>query len=267
MTEVDEHAVRGWRHHWRTQQWDQRAPRDELEPWALPLVLRKERSGPAADRQHALYAAALAMVRLLAHPAGSPEGPWHDPLERWMDGRIRKVVRRARGIRWTEVGALPGVTATVIDTDVRALLPHPVAAAPPEVRKLQVEGIELDADVERALASFPPVVPESVPVLAIVMAPGLDMSTGKACAQVGHAAQLGLLQLEELLVLAWMAADFPLRVVEATRDQWAWLLGAGGGAGGVGGEVDLAVVQDAGYTEVEPGTMTCAATFASLETG
>jgi Peptidyl-tRNA hydrolase PTH2 len=156
------------------------------------------------------------------------------------------------------------VTATVVDTDVRALLPHPVAAAPPEVRKLQVEGIELDADVERALASFPLVVPESVPVLAIVMAPGLDMSTGKACAQVGHAAQLGLLQLEELLVLAWMAADFPLRVVEATRDQWAWLLGTGGG---VGGEVDLAVVQDAGYTEVEPGTMTCAATFASLETG
>jgi hypothetical protein len=276
MTEVDESAVRCWRHHWQTRHWDQRAVRDEDEPWALPLVLRKERTGPTADRQHALYAAALAMVRLLAHPEGAPEGSWHDPLERWMDGRIRKVVRRARGIRWTEVSDLPGVTATVVDTEVRALLPHPVAAAPPEVGKLQVEGIELEADDERALASFPVELPGGAPVLSIVMAPGLEMSTGKACAQVGHAAQLGLLQLAEQQVLAWAAADFPLRVVEAARNQWVWLLGGrgrgrggvggGGVAGGRGGGGEVAVVQDAGYTEVEPGTRTCAATFVSLET-
>nr|WP_238341449.1 peptidyl-tRNA hydrolase [Actinopolymorpha rutila] len=80
------------------------------------------------------------------------------------------------------------------------------------------------------------------------------MSTGKGCAQVGHAAHLALLELDEQTVAGWATANFPLRVVTATPERWRHI---------VDGEVAAATVRDAGYTEVEPGTCTCAATFAS----
>ena len=88
--------------------------------------------------------------------------------------------------------------------------------------------------------------------LSIVLAPRLAMSTGKACAQVGHAAQLALLELDGDDVRGWLEAGTPLRIVEAAPSLWARILR---------GEVHAAVVQDAGFTEVEPGTRTCAATF------
>jgi hypothetical protein len=245
-------AVVHWRARWESSDWARQTERDDAEPWAMPLVVRVEKAAPP-DHQHALYAATLGVVRLLAHPDSAPGRPWHAPLARWMDGRIRKVVRRARGARWREVEALPGVTVEVRGTQVRALLPHPVQQAPPEVARLQVSGLDLAADPERQVAQVPPVT--SGPVLTILLAPGLRLSTGKACAQVGHAAQLALLQLDLDVVLAWAAADFPVRIVEATPRQWARV---------AEGDVAAVVVRDAGYTEVAPGTRTCAATFAGL---
>ena len=42
-------------------------------------------------------AAARAVVALLAAPASAPGGPWNQAVNYWRDGRIRKLVRRARG--------------------------------------------------------------------------------------------------------------------------------------------------------------------------
>lgn len=245
-------AIDHWRARWRSQDWARLAERDDAEPWAMPLVVRVEKTAPP-DHQHALYAAALGVVRLLAHPDSAPGRSWHDPLARWMDRRIRKVVRRARGVRWREIEARPGVTVEVRGTQVRALLPHPVQQTPAEVARLQVAGLALAADPGRRVTQFPP--SASGPVLTVLLAPGLGLSTGKACAQVGHVAQLALLQLDSGLVLAWAAADFPLRILEATPRQWSYVTEGG---------VPAAIVQDAGYTEVTPGTRTCAATFATL---
>ncbi|MET9019474.1 peptidyl-tRNA hydrolase [Actinopolymorpha sp. NPDC004070] len=253
QVEVDEAsdpmaAVRWWREHWRNLAWIGQAERDDDEPWALPLVVRVEKKSlPTHD--DALAASALAVVRLLADRDSAPGGPWHADLERWMDGRIRKVVRRARGIRWTEVDRLPGITARSGGAEVRALTPHPVARPPVEVSKLQVEGLDLTPAEPVGAAER---VDGPGPVLSIVLAPGVRMSTGKACAQVGHAAHLALLELDEPTVTAWAFANFPLRVVPATPEGWRRI---------VGGEVAAATVRDAGYTEVEPGTCTCAATF------
>lgn len=256
-------AVHWWREHWRNLAWIGQAERDDDEPWALPLVVRVEKASLPAH-EDALAASALAVVRLLADRDSAPGGPWHADLERWMDGRIRKVVRRARGIRWTEVERLPGLTARSGGAEVRALAPHPVARPPVEVSKLQVEGLDLahaeDAEAERPggveqggdVEQAGDVEPAGGPVLSVVLAPGVRMSTGKACAQVGHAAHLALLELDEETVTAWAAANFPLRVVTATPEGWRRI---------VDGEVAAATVRDAGYTEVEPGTCTCAATF------
>ncbi|SDR98379.1 peptidyl-tRNA hydrolase [Actinopolymorpha singaporensis] len=268
-------AVRWWREHWRNLAWIGQAERDDDEPWALPLVVRVEKAS-LPTHEDALAASALAVVRLLADPDSAPGGPWHAGLERWMDGRIRKVVRRARGIRWTEVERLPGLTARSGGAEVRALAPHPVARPPVEVSKLQVEGLDLahaeGAEAERRGAAERPggveqwgdaehaaeaeqsgdAEPAGRPVLSIMLAPGVRMSTGKACAQVGHAAHLALLELDDETVAAWASADFPLRITTATPDRWGRI---------VDGEVAAATVRDAGYTEVEPGTCTCAATF------
>ncbi|MGW5359496.1 peptidyl-tRNA hydrolase [Actinopolymorpha pittospori] len=320
--EAQRAAVTYWREHWRSQAVAERAALDQGEPWALPLVVRVEKADPPTH-EDAIVASALAVVRLLADPHSAPGGPWHADLERWTDGRIRKVVRRARGVRWPEVSGLPGVTVEVATAQVRALLPHPVSQAPAVVAKLQVQGLDLsprsvrtraveaagdaadtgDADALDALDAVDSVpdadvrdgevpvdrpgsngVPGAgnrpgeaepgepqpageasgrelartgpreagVPVLSIVLAPSVTMTTGKACAQVGHAAQLGMLELDQDLVLAWTKAGFPLRVVEGTPATWARILS---------GAVRAALVQDAGYTEVDPGTRTCAATF------
>ena len=248
MSPPDIAAVDFWREHWRTAPWDERGERDAGEPWSLPLVVRAEKAAPP-DGQHATYAAAIAVARLLSDPASAPEGEWHAAVLRWTDGRIRKVVRRARGVRWPEVEDLPGVTSTVGTASVRALLPHPVAEPPVTVSKLQVAGLELTAEPDRTLTTWPP--DTDGPVLTIAIAPGVSMTTGKACAQVGHAAQLALVELDRSLVVAWLAAGFPVRVV---TDSATWTrLGERG--------VAVAVVRDGGFTEVAPGTVTCAATF------
>lgn len=238
---IDVDAIAHWRDQWRRRPVDEE--RELSDPWALPLIVRTERANPPlAD--DVLHAAARAVVLMLAHPNSAPGGPWHPPLERWASGWIRKVVRRARGVRWTDVLALPGLTVDHGGASVRALLPHPVAEPPPAVGKLQVSGLVLEPGGEATE-------PTSSPILTIALAPGPELSTGKAAAQVAHAAQLALLQLDGTVVRAWLAAGAPVRVTAVTPDQWATLLRGDG----------VAVVRDAGFTEVAPGTATCAATF------
>ncbi|GAB3404646.1 peptidyl-tRNA hydrolase [Flindersiella endophytica] len=245
---ADLEAVTTWRKLWLGQDSLARSELDSVEPWSLPLVVRSEKASPPSH-QAAVHASARAVVGLLAHPDAAPGGPWHAPLRRWSDGWIRKVVRRARTIRWTETIALPGVTSEVAGAEVRALLPHPVSEPPATVAKLQVAGLDLEADPD-----WEPL-PATDLQLTILLAPGLTLTTGKACAQVGHAAQLALLELDEAMVAEWVTAGFPLRVRAAESSVWQQLLR---------GRLPAAVVRDAGFTEVAPGTFTCAATFAKV---
>ncbi len=251
-------TIDGWRDLWRRRIVDE--DREHDDPWALPLVVRVERATPPSHSA-AIHAAALSVVRLLCRPEAAPSRPWHRALARWSDGRIRKVVRRARASRWEEISALPGVTASHADADVRALLPHPVADPPPALARLQITGLDLpkgSASAGAVDSAAGGVVGSASPVLTIATAPELALTTGKACAQVGHAAQLALLQLDRATVIAWATAGHPVRVVEADRAGWDRLALADRG---------VAVVQDGGFTEVPPGTRTCAATFDAIGTG
>lgn len=204
---------------------------------AMPLVLRIERSGPPA-RTPLLEASARAALAVCLDPRSAPGGEWHDAVAAWIGGRIRKLARRARGAHWVAVAVLPGATACVGDgpepAQVRALVPSLMAEVPREVARLRIGGTDMPAD-----SPGPP--PAGVPV--IWLNPGVELTVGKAAAQVGHASMLfaALHGLDEV-------PPFAVRVAPPAR--WRALLRDG----------DAVAVRDAGLTEVAPGTVTCVAT-------
>ncbi len=215
----------------------QDAVRDEGPQYALPLVIRVERSAPPA-RTDALEAAARGVLRFLSYPrVTEPGGEWAEAARAWEDARIRKVVRRARGAAWERACALPGITVAHRSAEVRVYPPVPVDDWPADLARLQVSGTDFDDPV-------PPAAPAAgVPVLWLN--PGLPVTAGKAMAQAGHGAQLIWWRLDPGARAEWSDAGFALAVRVAGREQWAGLAASG-----------LPVVTDGGFTEVAPGSAT-----------
>ncbi|MEV1051212.1 peptidyl-tRNA hydrolase [Streptomyces sp. NPDC049887] len=215
-------------------------PRDEAPQFVLPLVVRIEKTAPPS-RTDALETAARAVVVMLSDGRSSGEGEWAERVRDWQDGRIRKVVRRARGAEWRKASELPGITVAGAGAEVRVFPPVPLDGWPRELSKLQVSGTELedpgepagDVDPDHAL---------------LWLNPELRMSTGKEMAQVGHGAQLLWWDMDEAERAAWRDAGFPLAVRTAAAGRWAELATSG-----------LPTVRDAGFTEIAPGSVTVVA--------
>lgn len=229
-------------------------PRDEAPQYVLPLVVRMERAAPPA-RTDALETSARAVLTMLGDERSLGDGEWAQAIRDWQDARIRKVVRRARGAEWRRAEALPGITVTGTPAagapaagtpaEVRVFPPVPLDGWPKDLAKLQVSGTELDDPEPPAPADG------TAPVLWLN--PDLEMSAGKTMAQTGHAAQLAWWELDDADRKAWREAGFPLSVRTADRERWAVLLASG-----------LPVVQDAGFTEIEPGSCTVIAEHPAL---
>ena len=241
--------------------------RDEAPQYVLPLVVRIERDAPP-QRTDALETAARAVLTFLADPrVTEPDGEWAALVRAWTDGRIRKVVRRARGAEWRRAAALDGITVVGSGTavgsgeavgsggpeesdlsvepgapaEVRVYPPVPLDGWPKDLARLQVSGTDLiDA------APPAPVTDPAMPVLWLN--PELSMSAGKSMAQVGHAAQIAWWELTDAQRKEWAAEDFRLAVRIATRADWPALATAG-----------LPLVRDAGFTEIAPGSCTVVA--------
>ncbi|MFC9787882.1 peptidyl-tRNA hydrolase [Rhodococcus sp. NPDC127528] len=223
---------------------DRPDPEDPSLVLAMPLVLHIPKAAPPA-RSALLAAAATATVALcLDERVGAGEdgepGPWSADYRSWTGARIRKVARRARGAQWLAAQAVDGVTADVGGAQARALVPGPVGALDPRIRKLQIGGTDLDHDR--------PDDPHDGTVVLWVDG-SLGMTVGKAAAQVGHAAMIlaGAMTAERAWL--WARDGFRCAVRDADPDRWSTLVGelAAGRA---------VAVRDAGFTEVAPGSTT-----------
>ncbi len=223
------------------------ADEDPAEVRAMPVILNIERNDPPS-RTPLLEAAAAAAVAVCLDPRTEPDGEWHTEVQSWIDGRIRKVSRRARGAHWEAVQALPGITVTVDGASARALVPGRVVEAPKEVTRLQISGSELPEDDP----GDPPV---GVPVLWLN--PKVPMTAGKAAAQVGHASMLLAAALKadgrEDYLEAWK--DFRCAVRTPPLRTWA-NLHPGDDPLNAWRRRRVVAVRDAGFTEVAPGTVT-----------
>ncbi|MQA09841.1 MAG: peptidyl-tRNA hydrolase [Pseudonocardiaceae bacterium] len=218
---------------------------------AMPLVLRIERAAPPT-RTALLEAAAAASVAVCLDPRAQPGGEWHDEVASWVAGRIRKVARRARGAHWRAVQELAGVTIEVGNAQVRALLPGLVTETPHEVKRLQISGSELP-DEDGAEAVPEPGAPR------LWLNPVVEMTAGKAAAQVGHAtmimaALLGAEGAAEPLA-EWARWDYRCSVRTPSAGEWKAIEPAGDPAA-AWRERRVVAVRDAGFTEVAPGTIT-----------
>jgi peptidyl-tRNA hydrolase len=211
-------------------------------PWAMQVVVHVEKN-PSPDHTAVLRATGSA-VAVSLHEFTRPET---DPevrarTEHWRSGRIRKVVRRARGAGWTRQLVVPGVAVHRFhEVDVAVHVPGPVDEVDPEVSRLQVGGLTLE-DPEEPSHDDPAGV-------MLWINPHVALTTGKAAAQVGHAAQLVLQDLPPEHATAWVAAGAPLDVGTVEKEDWQRLVAT-----------SPVVVTDGGFTEVSPGTVTVVAT-------
>lgn len=217
---------------------------------AMPIVLRIERAEPPG-RTALLEAAAAAAVAVCLDERSEAGGEWAEPVHSWLDNRIRKVSRRARGAHWRAVLDLPGVTVEIGGAEVRALVPGLVSQAPKEVSRLQISGSELPMDT-------PGGAPGDVPVL--LLNPDVAMTVGKAAAQVGHATMILASLLPDEALGGWAARGYRVAVRTPSLARWKELCPIEDPEGGWRNDRVVAV-RDAGFTEVEPGTITVLAQY------
>ncbi|NLG54502.1 MAG: peptidyl-tRNA hydrolase [Rhodococcus sp.] len=225
----------------------------------MPIVLHIPKPDPP-QRTSLLAAAAMATLQLCmdervgldgmstngagiegsgADTCGEP-GPWREPYLAWTASRIRKVSRRARGGQWLAAQDVDGVTAEVNGAQARALVPGPVGELDPRIKKLQIGGTDIEAD-------NPAEPTGDVPVLWINA--GLEMTVGKAAAQVGHASMILAGAMSTQSVWEWAQIGYRCEVRDADAELWNLLVQRVSRG-------EAVAVRDAGFTEVAPGSMT-----------
>lgn len=231
------------------------------DPYVTYVVIRDRNPDGSAchtpSETDAMEAALSGIVRMLSQVAEDPHV--RRRVMSWCSSRIRKVVKRASGARWERLaaeaisplpdgeqeGLAPMHGAVLVEgvgrTGASAVVTCPMRASaqPRALRRLQVSGLSLDRGPSRPCPSGP--------ALRIALEEGAGMTSGKAIAQAGHAVQLAFRLLADEGYERWAAAGWPTDVSYGDI-----------GAMSAAAMPDVTVT-DAGFTEVMPGTRTCAA--------
>lgn len=206
---------------------------DEVRPYALPIIVRLEKNAEMVpSREEAMLATAKAMIEFFESDKTCAGGAWKPNVDAWLEGRIRKIARRARAGEWETVRNMDGIYASYGKAEVMILPPHPVDDVPKEIKKLQVAGLDLVRD-----SNF--IVGDTCGHLQFAVNPQIEMSTGKTLAQVGHAVQLTIFGSDRKTLNSWRENNHPISIT-----NWEVLEG------------NSFTVHDAGFTEVAAGSLT-----------
>jgi peptidyl-tRNA hydrolase len=199
------------------------------DPLRMYLVVRRGALEDLSRAGELVGAAAVRCVRDFAEDPG---------LEAWRP-RPGKVVLRARGGQWREL----------LDAEARRVeIEDSVAALPPRRRSQRGPLLERMQAMTTELAP-PPEAAEPDPArLTYFVNPDVEMSSGKALAQIAHAAVMAAAADDE-----WAEAGCPARVALPATTAFTKLC-----------REAPVKVEDAGLTEVAPGTVTVVALPASV---
>jgi hypothetical protein len=194
------------------------------DPLRMYLVVRR---GAFADLSRAGELTGAAAVACVREFEGDPE------LDAWRP-RPGKVVLRARGGQWAEL-LDSEERKVVVDDAVAALPPRRRSGRGPLLERMQAMTSSLEPPPETAETAD-----DDPAKLTYFVNPRVAMSSGKTLAQIAHAAVMAADSDEE-----WVEWGCPARVVLPPPELFARLC------------TDAQIkVEDAGLTEVAPGTVT-----------
>jgi len=193
----------------------------EDDALVMYLVVRRRTTRPFAE----LATAAALATRRCAYRFRADER-WRDGFEEWWRHSFRKVCLRADPREWDDLRALDHERVGY------------VACLPPVRRSRRDRVLVRMQTLSEEAGPLPEFDPDDLGDLTLVVATDLGMSSGKALAQIGHAALMTDLDLG-------LDKGLDLRVVGGDGARWATLVGAA--------EV---VVRDGGLTEIAPGSET-----------
>jgi peptidyl-tRNA hydrolase len=213
---------------------------DNDDPFAVIYVVNDSRDdeGNIAAEKDILQASSDALHRLL----NDTNEEVTKRLSEWTSGRIRKIVKRARGAAWNKLIPLdvPHFHAESNGAEVLVFAPMRISEQPKEIKRLQVTGLNSNDYSSNEFST-------EQGYLLVAVNDSLNMSTGKVVAQVGHAVQLFLMYGNEVEIENWADNGWPLKVVRAENLSEDTATGI--------------VVHDAGFTEVPSGSLTATANY------
>lgn len=205
---------------------------DSADPHTMFIIIHNytENGIVAPTETTVSKAIADALYRMFSNPNNT------ETLNEWCQGKIRKIVKRANGTRWTKTIHNPLITVGEYkDTQVAITLPVRKTETPPEIKKLQVAGLQLRTDTPT---------PETERHLKLVINEQTNLTDGKTVAQIGHAIQLFLMTGTPEQIQHWVNNNYPTTITRGPVTNSTPLM-----------------VKDAGLSEVPHGTATIAASF------
>ena len=204
----------------------------------LNLVVQMEKDRPVHEAD-LLKAVGVAVLEVLFGEKG--QGAWRHEIDLWEKGRIRKLVRRARGAKWEATRQLDHIEVKVGTAVVRGFSPCLSSEQPKELSGLQMSGTEALRG-QYSGAGFD----EGRCGLVVMVNPHLGMSSAKAAVQGAHACQLAAKLLSSQEMDEMRTKGWNVKVEMAVEKQWDEIRRTPG----------VVAVRDAGFTEIEPGSLT-----------
>lgn len=214
-----------------------RARAAQADPWVMYLVARRERLPSYGET---LVAGATAAVDCVRRYRDDPA--WRSNFDAWLSRSFRKVCLRANEKDWARLAEYEHGAGVVGDE------PRVIALPPRQKSQRDKLLIHLQAFATGEHPA-PREAPEPPFAMRLVMNDALTMSAGKAVAQAAHASLHALSAFgaeDPEGVTRWLAEGMPCELRRASPDAWRELKS----------HERVAVVRDAGLTEVTPGSET-----------